>query len=454
MGLTEQKYDPRAGGPGLRVVPFGNVSGRTPPHDLDAEATVLAGCILDARQFEKVRDILQPDHFYSESNATIYRGCIELAAAGSKIDVVAVATWLRDRELIQKCGGTAYLAQLTDATPAVYNIRQHAITVLDKWRLRAAGNLGARINNQHYGDIGAAQEWLDAAQRELAAIVAAGVPLEAPSLDTTVARAQAKVHDAIGKAGKLIGVSTGLVDVDEKTAGLHKEITVLHGPPGGGKTAFALTLMVNLARQGQGVGIIELDTMTAEEIATRMACAVGRVNYHAIRLGKHTDRDYTAIEAAGQELRTLPIHIDDHKYRTAGQILAAARAMQESKKGLRMLVLDHAQKFRGRDLVGKNETRERELYAVFELLAEAAPKMGISIIVLSHENAGGDLAECKAMARDAPNRWRLELHKGSSGPRGASLHIEKQRHGPPDEAKCWFHPSFVWFDDDDTLRLL
>src|SRR5262245_17157864 len=105
------------------------VAGRVPPHDLDGEAAVLSACLLDHDALDRVLEILQPEHFYSDANRLVYESCRSLSLDGTPVDVVSVASWLRSREQIQRVGGAAYLGQLVDATPAVAHVGAHARVV-------------------------------------------------------------------------------------------------------------------------------------------------------------------------------------------------------------------------------------------------------------------------------------------------------------------------------------
>jgi hypothetical protein len=135
-----------------------------PPHDLDAEAAVLSAMLLSG---ESVRVILagplRAEHFYSDANGRIYETARELASAGRPVDIVVVASLLRDRDRLAQVGGPTYLAQLADATPAVAHVEAHAQIIVDKWRLRAAIATHQAIAAQGYGDVGDVDAFLDAA---------------------------------------------------------------------------------------------------------------------------------------------------------------------------------------------------------------------------------------------------------------------------------------------------
>src|SRR3984885_9905251 len=130
------------------------VNGRVPPHDLDAEAAVLSAILLNRDALDRVLEILKPEHFYSDANGRIYEAAQVLASAGTPIDTVSVASFLRDRERLQQIGGAAYLGQITDATPAVAHVSAHAQTVYEKWRLRAVIATCQRVAAEGYGGVG------------------------------------------------------------------------------------------------------------------------------------------------------------------------------------------------------------------------------------------------------------------------------------------------------------
>jgi len=139
----------------------GIVNGRVPPQNLDAEAAVLSAILLSREALDRVLGILKPEHFYSDANGRIYEVAQELASAGRPVDIVVVASVLRDRDRLAQIGGPGYLAQLADATPAVAHVEAHAQIIFDKWRLRSSIATHQHIAAQGYGDVGDVDEFLD-----------------------------------------------------------------------------------------------------------------------------------------------------------------------------------------------------------------------------------------------------------------------------------------------------
>jgi DnaB-like helicase N terminal domain len=163
------------------------VDGRVPPHDLDAEAAVLSAMLLTG---DAVRVILagqlRPEHFYSDANGRIYEAAQELASAGDPVDIVTVVSLLRERNRLAQVGGSSYVAQLADATPAVAHVEAHAQIIYDKWRLRTAIATHQRIAAQGYCYVGDVDAFLDAAATAVAEQKAPRVVLRVRPIDVDV----------------------------------------------------------------------------------------------------------------------------------------------------------------------------------------------------------------------------------------------------------------------------
>jgi replicative DNA helicase len=161
--------------------PVPRVDGHLPPHDLDAEAAVLSAILLSADVAgEVLAGPLAPEHFYADANGRIFEAVAELSRAEQPVDIVSVASWLRDRGRLAQVGGPSYLAQLADATPAVAHVDAHARIVLDKWRLRSVIAACQRIAATGYGDVGADVEaWVEGSLATLRVAVDAA-PTRAP----------------------------------------------------------------------------------------------------------------------------------------------------------------------------------------------------------------------------------------------------------------------------------
>lgn len=237
-GLVPYLIAPRPGIAPPRVVDPPPLAGRVPPHDLDAEAAVLSALLLDRDALDRVLELLKPEHFYSEANARIYQAAQALAVAMTPIDMVSVATWLRDREWLGEMGGTAYLAQLADATPAVAHVETHAKIVHEKWRLRQLIATCQRVSAEGYGDVGEVQQFIDVAEGAIFALAHEGKTGEDTCASVAVCLKEhfAEITAAAENGQRITGISTGYDRLDAKTTGLHEgDLIIVAARPGMGK---------------------------------------------------------------------------------------------------------------------------------------------------------------------------------------------------------------------------
>ena len=226
------------------------VEGRVPPHDLDAEAAVLSAVMVDPLAFDRVNELLRPEQFYSEAHRRIYEACVELSAAGRPVDVVQVATWLRDRERLAQVGGMAYLTEVLNAAPAVANVVAYARTIHEKWRVRQLILTCQRVTAQGYAGYGEAQEFIDSAEQAVYDIARTREASSVHTLRDVMQETFRRITKATERGARIIGIPTGFERYDRLTSGLHDgELTIVAARPGMGKTSLVLNMAANVANK-------------------------------------------------------------------------------------------------------------------------------------------------------------------------------------------------------------
>lgn len=157
------------------ALPEETTGGRVPPSDLDAEGAVLSACLLRAQEvLDDVRQVLSAEHFYADANRRIFEVIVDLHGEGRAIDIVTVAGRLRDQNRLQGVGGSPYLAQLSDATPAVAHVLEHARVIVEKARLRLMIAVCQRYAAEGYTDVGDVTTWAGEAARALTDVAGGG----------------------------------------------------------------------------------------------------------------------------------------------------------------------------------------------------------------------------------------------------------------------------------------
>ncbi len=468
------------------------VAGRVPPHDLDAEAAVLSAILLSRDALDRVLEVLKPEHFYSDANGRIYEGAVQLAASGIPIDIVSVASWLRDREKLAQIGGSSYLAQLADATPAVAHVGAHAQVVFEKWRLRQLIATCQRIAAEGYGDVGTVQEFVDRAEQDVYHLARTSQKNSAQPLNQVLRAAFEQINAAAERGDRITGISTGYERMDAKTAGLHPgDLTIVAARPGMGKTSFVLNVAVNVAsprtvtvpgpgeeghgierhEPGFGVAVFSLE-MPREQLAVRMVCAEGRVDVGKVRQGHLNADDWRRLTEAASYLSSLPVWIDDTPAISLLEVRAKVRRIQaeynreatatSAERTVGLVVIDYLQLMKGRDGVN---SREQEISEISRGLKQLAKELRVPVIALSQLNRAvetrttkdkrpqlSDLRESGAIEQDADMIvfiYRDEYYNPeTTNAKGiAELIIAKQRNGPTGKVLTRFTSSCTRFDN-------
>lgn len=465
---------------GLRVIrgekDLVPVEGRVPPHDLDAEAAVLSAAILDANALDQVLEILKPEHFYSDSNRRIFEAALTLTLEGTPLDSVTIAAWLRSREWLNQVGGSAYVAQVIDATPSIRNVVAHAKIVYEKWRLRALIAKCWTILAEAYGDVGTTQAFIEMAIASLEELVhtsATGSQL------ATIAQAVDEAYATLGlvqaRAGQVLGYSTGLRGLDACLGGLApSDVTLLSAkmkmPDGrwettsAGKSALVVSMAMHIAqnpyrttaeKDGQRVvtdtriGILFFCLeMTRKQMAMRMACQVAQVSWSDLRTGKFTDPETgalrydinVAISEAMKVVRRLPIRFfTDKGLKPSGvraKVLAARAAFAAEDTQLGVVVIDSIGWMKP-ERESRDNNPERELNEIGRDLRDLSRDEridGIHYIVVTQIQENGKPKNCTSLADHAVNVATLETVNvvGASELEG-TIHVRKTREGEREE---------------------
>lgn len=464
---------------------IGRLAGRVPPHDLDAEGAVLSAVLLGSEAFDAVQELLQVEHFYSEANGRIYEAVVALQQEQRPVDLVSVAGWLRDRERLAQVGGTPYLIQVTEATPAVANVEAHARTIREKWRVRELIKTCQRFAAEGFGDTGDVQQFIDRAEQSVFDIARTPEGSTVVPIRTALTEAFKKMNAAT--AGGISGISTGFSQLDRTIAGLHEgDLYIVAGRPGMGKTSFVLNLAVNVAsprrmevddgssfgsvieEPGYGVAFFSLE-MPREQLAARLLASEGRVNVGAIRRGE-TQKDWDKLTSAAARLQNLPLWLDDTPAISLldlrGKIRRLKAEIERGGEGLRakklgLVIIDYLQLMSGRQ---DAKSREQEISELSRGLKHLAKELKVSVMALSQLNRSvetrttkdkrpqlSDLRESGAIEQDADTIlfiYRDEYYFRDSMDKGiAEVIVAKQRNGPTGIVRTKFTADYTRFDN-------
>jgi replicative DNA helicase len=281
-----------------------------------------------------------------------------------------------------------------------------------------------------------------------------------------VNRAITKIEEYHTNQGMLTGLSTGFVDFDKMTTGLHAgEMIVVAARPSMGKTSLAMNIAEHVALELKApVGVFSLE-MTAEQLVLRMICSRSRVNLRNVRDGFLAERDFPKLTGAAGKMAAAPLFIDDSSALSILQLRAKARRMWQ-QFGIKLFVIDYLQLLHSTSR--RAENRQQEIAEISGGLKALAKELGVPVLVLSQLNRElekrgpgerprlSDLRESGAIEQDADLvglLYRESKNKdGDEEPEveqdaiAVKLYIAKQRNGPTGDVDLTFLKSYTRFE--------
>jgi replicative DNA helicase len=436
---------------------------RLPPHDVASETHLLAAVIEVPDDLALVASRLAARHFYFEPNRRIYEGVTELTAAGRDVNYLTLGGWLRDAGRMQQIGGLVYLNELS-CQAAVGGVEELADRVINLARARELIATAQRIAAEGYAvTADGVQEYLDTAEQQVFQLVQSEERADVAPMSACTAESYQRMLAAEALDGR-VELSTGLARLDEKIGGLGRgRVTAFAARPGMGKTALAMGLVESVAAQGEPVLVFSFE-MQRWQLAMRMACARAGASAYFGMNGRLRDEARALVLKANDEMKALPIWIDQTPFTSFAQMRAKARTVvAKTKRKLGLIVLDYLQLIRLPR--GRNVSRDEQLSEITAGLKALAKEMDCAVVPLSQLNREvekrpdkrpmlSDLRESGGIEQDADDVvfiYRPEYYLKSKTPdhdRGvAELIVAKQRNGPIGRVRVGFDAKSTAFFD-------
>jgi len=383
--------------------------GRIPPHNIEAEQSVLGSMLLDREVIPTTLEILKSEDFYREDHKEIFESILDLFDRGEPIDLITVSEQLKSRGTLENVGGLEYLSNISAAVPTTANARYYARIVEEKSILRKLIKASSDIVNMGYEAAEEVSYVLDRAEKSIFDILqkrnVSGFSVVKDVLVETFNR----LEELYNNKGHVTGIPTGFADLDYKTSGLqNSDLVLIAARPAMGKTSFVLNIAQYAAVHGGiPVAVFSLE-MSKEQLVNRLLCSEAMVDSHKMRTGKLDDDDWQKIARALGPLSEAPIYIDDTSGISVMEIRAKCRRLK-LEKNLGLVIIDYLQLMQGR---GKNESRQQEISEISRSLKILAKEINVPVLTLSqlsrapesrtdHRPILSDLRESGAIEQDA-----------------------------------------------------
>lgn len=359
-----------------------------PPQAIEAEQSILGSMMLDNRVIDEVSSELESRDFYRNDHQLIYQEILELDEKGQAADVVTVSESLTTLGEIDKIGGLAYLGSLAKNTPNSGNVKSYAKIVRERAILRRLIESANDIIKAAYHPEGKEPaEVLDFAEQMIFEIAKNNNQAKAGfrKIDSLLADAVDKIEELFKTKQTITGVSTGFIDLDNKTTGLQGgDLVIVAGRPSMGKTSFAMNLVEEAAiSQNLPVAVFSME-MPGAQLATRMLASLSRVNSNKLRTGQLDNDDWPKLTSALGLLQDKHIYIDDTPALSPLEVRTRSRRLAaEHEHGLGLIMIDYLQLMRGSD---SSENRTLEISNITRSLKGLAKELDCPVVVLSQLN--------------------------------------------------------------------
>lgn len=426
---------------------------RVPPQNIDAEISVLGSILLDGMVLDQVTDSLSTKDFYKHEHQIIFDAIISLAGRQKPVDILSVASELREQGKFEEIGGNTYLTNLVNSVPTSSNAAYYAEIVRKKKILRDLISISYEISQLGYQEEGDVNMLLDEAEKKIFSISEHALIKGFAPVSGALEEAWNRIDRLHKGLGELRGVPTGFRDLDNILAGLQRsDLVILAARPSLGKTSLALDIARHVAiTENLPVGLFSLE-MSTGQLIDRVIAAEAHVSLWNLRTGRLSDEngDFGRIRDAMERLSKAPLFIDDEASVNILQMRAKARRLQ-AEKGLGLIIVDYLQLMVPRTTTDNMVQQITEISRSLKVLAK---ELDVPILALSQLNRAvegrpdkrpvlSDLRDSGSIEQDADVVlfiYREDRVKENSGRENqADILISKHRNGPLGHATLYFN---------------
>ena len=342
------------------------------PQNLEAEQTVLGSILVSNEIYDEITDINE-DFFYNPINKKIFKVINNLMQKGLLANPITLKNFFSNENELNEIGGSEYLIKLTKFSTSKLQIKYYTnllhdlkirrnLIEISKQILEDSANKNSDINSEQI---------IESAEKKLFDIAERGKFNKSyiefkEALVQTIAMASSAYKNEEG----IVGVPSGLKDLDDRLGGLHKQdLIIIAGRPSMGKTALATNIAFNAAKilrnreKNSSIIFFSLE-MSSEQLSTRILSEQARIKSNDIRRGKINQDDFEKFIETSKSLENLPLFIDDTPAITISTLSNRARRIKRLH-GLELIVVDYIQLMKSGNY--RNDGRVQEIAEILRV---------------------------------------------------------------------------------------
>jgi replicative DNA helicase len=436
---------------------------RLPPHNLEAEQSVLGSLLIDRDAVIRIASYVKPSDFYRAAHGLIYEAILTLYNKREPTDLITLVDELRRTAKLDDAGGETYLTELIAAVPTAVHVEYYGRIVERTATLRRLISAGTEIVDIGYTEAMDIEQALDGAEKAIFAVSQKRSTRDFRSIGEILEEYFDRLDTLQQNKGTVVGVPTGFADLDKLTGGLQRsDLIIIAARPAVGKSSLGLGMAFNAAiSYGKTVGLFVLE-MSAEQIVQRMLSMETGIDSHRLRMGYIDDSEWSSVTRAFGRLAEANIFIDDTASANIMEVRSKSRRLH-AERGLDLLIIDYLQLM----TATRADNRVQEISQISRALKGLARELDVPVVALaqlsravetrqSHVPMLSDLRESGSIEQDADIVafiYREDVYDQDTDRKGiADLIIAKHRNGPIGTVHLRFFDRTARFADLELYR--
>ncbi len=431
---------------------------RVPPHNLEAEQSVLGSMMLSGEAIAQVTDAgLRSEDFYKRAHRSIFAALTDLYARGEPVDAITAVEELRRRGTLDAAGGPLYIHHLVETVGTPASAAHYARIISEHALLRRHIAAASEIIQGAYDVPEDPMAFSDTAEAAVYAVARRHEAEEIVPLSALVHQSMEDLERLHERTG-LVGLPTGFRDLDDLLQGLQKgNLVIIAARPGIGKSSFVTNIARNVAVEaGKPVAMFSLE-MSRMEIGMRLLCSEARVAQDRVRKAMVAAEDWGRIVEAAEVLDRAPLWVVDSGNVTILDIRSKARKLAARSEGLGLIIVDYLQLMTSHQRV---DNRQQEVAEISRSLKLLAKELDVPVIAVSQLNRDperrtdkrpqlADLRESGSIEQDSDVVMfihREEVYRDDPEVKGiAEVIVAKHRNGPQGKVTMTFRADLTQF---------